>query len=209
MVLGPFTLLAVSCCDSYTCFFSWFLFVWFPFFDFFLSFLPSFLPSFPLSLSLSLSFSAANLGAAHAKVLLLLLLRQTQVNAVFIQQTMRVAQADQELIIKQRISCLTAVMVSDLRACVTVRNRGVLKWGGTSKWMVYSGNSFKTWMIWVPILQKNKLAIENTMNLCKYIYIYTYIYIYIIPVQVSLKISGRLTPWKRTDFLDSDRFESC
>ena len=30
-----------------------------------------------------------------------------------------------------------------------------------------------------------------------------------IPVQVSLRISGRLTPRKRTDFLDGDRFESC
>ena len=33
-------------------------------------------------------------------------IKKSQVNAVFIQQTMRVAQADQELIIKQRISIL-------------------------------------------------------------------------------------------------------
>ena len=87
---------------------------------FWFSFLSFFLPSFLFSLSLS----AANLGAAHAKVRR----RQTEVNAVFIQQTMRVAQADQELIIKQRISCLTAVVVSDLRAYIIVPNGGFLKW---------------------------------------------------------------------------------
>ena len=44
------------------------------------------------------------------------------------------------------------------------------------------------WEIFVPILE---------------------IYSKTISVQVSLRISGRLTPLKRTDFLDGDRFESC
>ena len=61
-------------------------------------------------------------------------IKKSQVNAVFIQQTMRVAQADQELIIKQRISILGCQIWS-----------GFVFFGGNG------GNSpkpfFETWVV--------------------------------------------------------------